>query len=491
MFAATSGNLNRVAELKDRRHKTALKRTSMSRPVSVSLRDQVLSDGDSFFDYGCGYGTDVDLLSANGFAASGWDPFYASENQKRTADIVNLGFVLNVIEDPEERSNVLKEAFALSQKALIVSVRIDQALFNESFGDGSVTRDGAFQKIFTQAEFRAYVEGLLNKKIYIIEPGIGYVFKNELFEKNFRQGRYLNRVSIKQSSIIKKIDHSVDPGRIARLIEELGRIPDQSEIAELGFLGKRKFKDYLDSTIRPLISEAIYEESRNRLRDDVLQAIAMMRIENRAFAAQKDLSQQFQDSVVALFGDYREACKLAEQMLFSLGKDGEVARVARTSTVGKLLPEDLYLHRSALDRAPGLIKLMLSLGESFAGRLDSELLKFSLHGKSMSFLFYPDFETDPHPALHGSVRVDFRTGKTQVRDYSKSENPPILHRKETFVARDFELFDQFEKLSLEEEKADLLSRNGIGFRKQWQQLLLESGVAIHGHDLIKIPTSFR
>ena len=39
-------------------------------------------------------------------------------------DIVNLGFVINVIEDREERADALLKAYALSKKLLVVSAMI-------------------------------------------------------------------------------------------------------------------------------------------------------------------------------------------------------------------------------------------------------------------------------------------------------------------------------------------------------------------------------
>jgi hypothetical protein len=50
----------------------------------------------------------------------------------------------------------------------------------------------------------------------------------------------------------------------------------------------------------------------------------------------------------------------------------------------------------------------------------------------ISFLAYPDFETDRHPALTEAVVVDLVTGKTRRDDYRGRANPPILHRRETF-----------------------------------------------------------
>jgi hypothetical protein len=61
------------------------------------------------------------------------------------------------------------------------------------------------------------------------------------------------------------------------------------------------------------------------------------------------------------------------------------------------------------------------------------LLKFHTASPEISFLAYPDFEKHPHPALKESVIVDLVTGKTRRDDYGTRANPPILHRKETFL----------------------------------------------------------
>jgi hypothetical protein len=38
--------------------------------------------------------------------------------------VVNLGYVINVIEEAAERADVLREAWALTRKVLIVSARL-------------------------------------------------------------------------------------------------------------------------------------------------------------------------------------------------------------------------------------------------------------------------------------------------------------------------------------------------------------------------------
>ena len=50
-------------------------------------------------DYGCGKGDDVRELEAHEIDVSGWDPTHNPEGALINSDIVNLGFVLNVIEE--------------------------------------------------------------------------------------------------------------------------------------------------------------------------------------------------------------------------------------------------------------------------------------------------------------------------------------------------------------------------------------------------------
>ena len=80
------------------RHKTAIARYQLSQPTQLLMRHGVLSAETSFFDYGCGQGDDIETLLAGGIDATGWDPHFAPENPKKRAEIVNIGFVLNVIE---------------------------------------------------------------------------------------------------------------------------------------------------------------------------------------------------------------------------------------------------------------------------------------------------------------------------------------------------------------------------------------------------------
>jgi len=98
------------------RHRTAMARTELSRPLTLALEHGVLEPSLSVLDYGCGRGGDVNRLRAMGLQASGWDPVHAPQGQRAPADLVNLGFVLNVIERPQERLEVLGAAWAQARR---------------------------------------------------------------------------------------------------------------------------------------------------------------------------------------------------------------------------------------------------------------------------------------------------------------------------------------------------------------------------------------
>ena len=100
------------------RHRTALTRYELSAPIQTLIRAGYLDGGYRLFDYGCGKGDDVRILTENGLSAQGWDPHFCPQAPRDSADLVNLGFVINVIEDPAERAETLASAYELSRTRL-------------------------------------------------------------------------------------------------------------------------------------------------------------------------------------------------------------------------------------------------------------------------------------------------------------------------------------------------------------------------------------
>ena len=76
--------------------------------------------------------------------------------------------------------------------------------------------------------------------------------------------------------------------------------------------------------------------------------------------------------------------------------------------------------------------------------------------------------------------------------YRLAENPPVLHRKETFLAPTHPLFTKFARLTRQEERHGLLDNAAtIGTRAGWQARLAESGFRLAGHRLLRVRQAFQ
>ena len=124
--------------------------------------------------------------------------------------------------------------------------------------------------------------------------------------------------------------------------------------------------------------------------------------------------------------------------------------------VGRLPPTALYIHHASLERLDPLLRVYERCAGGYLGEIDrANLIKLRRQSGKISYLVYPDFETDPHPALLRSVKLSVRTREIDCFDYTASTNPPILHRKETFLTTDHPLHAKFARLTLQEEKHGL------------------------------------
>ncbi len=124
--------------------------------------------------------------------------------------------------------------------------------------------------------------------------------------------------------------------------------------------------------------------------------------------------------------------------------------------MGKRLPDALYVHARGLsEAAPELWRFVSDVALKADVSNEYNVFKLSLSQFRISFLFYPDFMENPHPVLRSSVIVNLATGKIRKFDYSGSDNPPILHRKETLLQPGHPLIPKFEALTRAEEKAGL------------------------------------
>src|SRR5262249_32372018 len=116
----------------------------------------------------------------------------------------------------------------------------------------------------------------------------------------------------------------------------------------------------------------------------------------------------------------------------------------------------------------------------------ANIVKIHRRTGKLSYLVYPEFDSDPHPALLRVVKLNLRSRQFDSFDYAENANPPILHRKETFLHPSHPCAAKFAKLTDQEVKAGLLDDpNSIGTRDGWTSRLKAMGYALRGHRIIR------
>ncbi len=88
----------------DYSHLTAKERDKLSFPMNWLKRNNLLKG--KILDFGCGFGTDADILSKFGFNVSKYDKFYFKEFPKEKFETITCIYVLNVV-DIWEQSEIL------------------------------------------------------------------------------------------------------------------------------------------------------------------------------------------------------------------------------------------------------------------------------------------------------------------------------------------------------------------------------------------------
>ena len=457
----------------------------------MALADGLIRDGVSVFDYGCGRGDDLRYLKLRGVPSKGWDPVHQCEDEIASAEVVNLGYVVNVIEDPDERSRCLVRAWSLAERALIVSARLTsetpELASVAEYGDGFVTSIPTFQKFYEQAELKDWIEDLLSETAVAAAPGVFYVFRDAEDRMAFLASRYRRHRHALLPSVESTLDDHKELLRpLVEFFEERGRAPAEDELP-----GGNEIRERFGSLQRALrlVQRAHDAEAWKRVvtarGEDLLIFLALSRFDGRPRFGQLPLPVR--RDIRAIFSSYRRACEEADVALLAVGDMERVSRAARGSSVGKLTPSAIYVHESALESLPPLLRLYEGCARGYIGRVEgANLIKLHTGEPKVSYLSYPDFDSDPHPALAEGMTVHLQTFRVRERDYRGSRNPPILHRKETFIVSDHPLHAKFSRLTRQEAAKELYEEpSRIGTRRGWEEVLAEKGVALRGHRLVR------
>lgn len=474
--------MNRTDWVSDR-HKTAIARSSLSMPARQALLDGILRPEWSVLDYGSGRGDDVARLNRLGITAAGWDPRHGTSRPGKAQDVVTLTYVINVIDDPDERLTVLDDAWSLAKHCLVVSTRLAwerKQVAGVTMVDGILTKRNTFQRLFSPAELRALVESSTGVRAISPVPGVVYAFRDDSDRL-----AYLARRASPDQAWQEGVDSQSAIASVVDFLERRGRMPKLEETPDtlLPLL-----KNMTGQQLARLASEAA--DLRRVLegrKHTVLNVLLLLGIEVfNGRSAFQSLPLSTQADIRAFFDSYKEACRRADRLLLKLRDDIYVRNVMRNS-VGKMTPTAIYIHRRAAEHMPVLLKLYEHCGAVAVGRPTNwDLVKLAHQGRSVSWLGYPDFDRDPHPRLAWSYNVDMRTLEGTFRSYSESDNRPLLHRKHEFLSPTDPDVAKYRRLTDQEVRAGLYQQpHLIGTECGWKTALSVAGVRLRGHRLIR------
>lgn len=472
------------------RYKAAIRRSDLSLPLKCVLRDNLLNSCDFLFDYGCGYGDDIRHLQRLGVDCDGWDPAHRPDVPRRSCDAVHLGYVLNVIEDIQERADTLLAAWRLCCKILIIAVRVDVGDGGRSqtdFGDGVITRRQTFQKIYSQTECREYLEGLLQSEAFPAAPGIFYVFKNEELREQYFAAKYRRRGAPPRKRIaelqFEEYRALLEP--LIAAVTDLGRLPFPDELGEstdiiatFGSL-KRAF-----ALIRSVTGTDEWDALRQGRVNDLTVYLALARFRTRPPLTSLPLS--LQRDIREFFGTYKRACDTADELLFMSGDHEAIDQACQRSPVGRLTSNALFVHKTAVAALEPVLRTYEGCARAYLGEIDdANIVKLHRFSGKVSYLACPDFDAHPHPAIRRTVKLSMRSRELDSRDHGGDEDPVVLDRKESLVDRDYPWREKFARFTQQEELHGLLDgTTDLSSRLRWEIKFEQVGLQVRGYRLL-------
>ncbi len=446
------------------RHRTALARTQVSKPVRLLLDLAQLRPAESFFDFGCGLGADVAAVRLLGFEATGWDPAHAADSPRTPADVVNLGFVINVVEDPAERVEVLLAAWKLARRLLVVSTLVrgqeDYAAFR-CCGDGLLTSRNTFQKYFEPAEVQALLEDVLGTDALPVAMGIYFVFRRTEDAQDFlsaRTRRFVDWEAIsRRLGLYRALRAQRDPYEPHRellnafweVVLALGRVPHEDEFGELA-----EVRRVCGSVPRAMalfserFGDQTLEAARKRRRDDLLVYLAASRL--RKHVPFSKLSTGLQRNIRNFFGSYAEAEHRAIELMFAAGDVDEIELAVQQPGIGWFDPVERHftVHRSMLGELPSILRVFVECGARlFGDPREADLIKFHLRSRKLTFQHYENFESDPFPRLLLRIKIDLPRMFVTVFDHAAGSDRQFLYFKERFLPVTFPGHDRMTHIS--------------------------------------------
>jgi DNA phosphorothioation-associated putative methyltransferase len=152
--------------------------------------------------------------------------------------------------------------------------------------------------------------------------------------------------------------------------------------------------------------------------------------------------------------------------------------------LGKHVRGALYVHRTAVAELPPEARATLDKATAISGCVGWNVAR--LQGDIVGLLEYEDFDSAAFPRLIASTRLNLSTGETRYTDFSRSDNPLILHRKEQLVSdRDPRVPKWATTTKRLVEMGLFKNSHLIGRQKPWTERLAAAGLLVAGDEIME------
>ena len=435
--------VGRLAEV--RRDRTAIARSDLSRPVQRLIGSGVLSPEHSLFDYGCGLGDDVRFLRSLGYVAHGWDPAHRPDEALQRATVVNLGYVLNVIERPAERAQALRRAYDLAETCLCVSVLIGSASYAgevQAYGDGVLTSRNTFQRYYRQEEVAGYLQEVIGIVPIPLEAGVFLIFRRSedahafLLNRLQRAVPLIHGVPRQRKRLLRAAlleafqkEHKEDWAEYADFVAGHGRPPATVELRSLQAAAEHGLgpSDLWEAAASALSQSQLKELRRVRTN----QYIVFMAISRfRGIPRLGDLSVTARFDIRYYFRSYIQLKELSNKHLFAAGDEERVAQLCEAAPVGVNTADGYFVARRDLSQLDPTLQIYARLGELFYGDLDRmDIVKIHKTSPRLSLFSLNDLN-EAVPRLKTRVKIDLQGQQVRFFDHSENVEPEVLVGKQ-------------------------------------------------------------
>jgi DNA phosphorothioation-associated putative methyltransferase len=480
------------------RHLTALSRSYLSVPIQSLFRHCLLKTGVSVFDYGCGKGDDVRNLQSLGYVAAGWDPHFFPNNPLLSADLVNLGFVINVIENLDERCEAIQRAFSLAKQVLVVGALIGNPPGSgiRRHGDGVVTSRKTFQKYYSPEELVQFVSAVLGLDALPAAPGVVYAFKDRVLETNYLLGRYATSGRVARA-LLPAITRQTEPRIRARRAKrdlpaevamalaklwqvylELGRRPELAEVPDVDvLLGHFRTPGRLFRYAEATNDAGVLARTATSRRNDLLVGVAL-----QLFARRKrfrDLDDRLRIDIKSFFGNYDNAQREALALLQGISNVPrllEARDAAAAAGLGYVDHEGhLQLHSSLIGCLPPILRVYAGAATAAYGDLAStDLVKLHVGTGKVTLMAFDDFIETPLPRMRERVKIDLREQDLKVYEYGEQFAKPYLYRKSRYINEEFPNYPEQQAFDEQLDALGVLGESAYGPSPEQLERALEA-----------------